>query len=61
MLLVDHRKPELRELGVAVEQCVRTDEDVDLVARETFRDAAALGRGRAVREKLDADGTVAEQ
>ena len=61
VLLVDHREAELGELGVAVEQRVRADEDVDLVAREALRDAAALGRGRAVGEQLDAHRPVAEQ
>ena len=54
MLLVDHREAELGELGVAVEQRVRADEDVDLVVGEALRDPAALGRGRAVGEQLDA-------
>ncbi len=40
---------------------MRADEDVDLAAREARRDAAALGRGRAVREQLDAHRPVAEQ
>ena len=61
VLLVDHRDAEVRELGVAVEQRVGADEDVDLAAVEARRDAPALGRGRAVREQRDAHRPVGEQ
>ena len=61
VLLVDDREPEVRELRVAVEQRVRADEDVDLARVEPGGDAAALGRGRAVRQQRDAHGPVGEQ
>ena len=54
--------PRSAELGVAVEQRVRADEDVDLAA--VAAPAAmppALGRGRAVREQLDPHRPLAEQ
>ncbi len=61
MLLVDDRDTEAGELRVAVEERVGADEDVDLPRLQPGRDAAAFGRGRAVRQERDADGPVGEQ
>ena len=61
VLLVDHRDAEVAELGVAVEQRVRADEDVDLAVLHRGRQPSAFGGGRAVGEQLDAHGPVAEQ
>ena len=61
VLLVDHRDPEVAELGVAVEERVRADEDVDLAVLHRGRQPFAFGGGRAVGEQLDAHGPVAEQ
>ena len=56
VLLVDHDDPRSRELARLVDQRVRADEDVDRPRAQALGDAPALGRGRAVREQLDATG-----
>ena len=47
VLLVDHRDTEVAELGVAVEERVRTDEDVDLAVVAMRRCDAAAARPRS--------------